>query len=279
MSLITLSRGKSNLVIDPFGAHIRKWNFGNRDVMYAHPDNPKRATHPCGPIFHELTGGSYELDGKPFTLDRHGFLRTSNWAASTGDGRVDLELANLPDKSLPDLLEKHYPFYFKFAYRLSLVAENIFTRHLAFTNLTPGCDAPVDFALHDYYPFIPGMTIPELAGKPYWDETDWSHQFPTTLKNTRFDELVPRDWHFPVLRPGSSVKNINELSLVYPDGLKLAFRPVMNINKFVVWTAPKEGNFLCAEPVGIGRDSLFGGAFSVGYNQTVSLVYTVSATY
>jgi galactose mutarotase-like enzyme len=182
-----------------------------------------------------------------FRMQQHGFLRNVCWNIENtyGDSEIRLNLEN------PGLVSEGYGYPFKssFSQYFGLSENGSLLQFLLFKNLSEAT-APVDLGIHAYFPFVQGMTIPEMSGLNYENETDWNTRSNNNiLKDPAYNELIPRDWHF-------DIKGHDKFHLAYPDGAVLEMVLFGQPQKLVIWTNPAEGNFICVEPVLRGRNSM-----------------------
>lgn len=261
--LIHLSRGLATATINPQGAFLQRWHNG-RDLLFFRTDMPNRSSHPCfpnfGPIYNNVTRektGVCQVGGKTVNLPQHGFGKTLDWELTddfTSPERVQLSLLNPQDGSRPDIM-KMYPFPFRNDLIIGQIREQSLLYRLIFQNV--GQDtAPVDFACHAYFPWVPGLTVHGLDGLEFDDTTlSWENLTRGQVHSPAdFSEEKNRDWEIS-LRDGSKFRDNFEIR--YPSGYSLFLKIFRETaHEIEVWTKPEIGPFICVEPVARGRGSL-----------------------
>lgn len=201
------------------------------------------------PIIGNTYDKTYQIDGKEYAMNNHGFIRTSTLHTKKDDGKeVIMEL----DSSEETLAQYPFPFHYEIAYQLEGNKLSI-TYHI--TN-TGERDMPFTFGLH------PGFNCPLMEGETFEDYTmkfsnkeqfeqlmfDPQKQQPYTLNPITLQEL-PCDYDM--------IENYATLIYKNPKSSYLTLEgkqghgvhiSLIGYPYIAIWTAKQGAPFICLEP-------------------------------
>lgn len=265
-------------------------------ALATNPEKPARSTHVCWPNFGRLSltgdGSDIQLDAKGDpaaggffgqyslkkyglgnevrTLTMHGPSRTEDWKAEQpADNTVILTYQHLADE--------HYPYDGKLTVEGTVKNDGTF-----FYTAKASGSMVSDLAIHTYLTWLAGMKIEGIEGLKYFDGSDWVRTAPKTLQpeESGFDTLTPLEKH--CLLDGQGVFDIfypsAQQRMRYEVFAEASMLDWISPEQMVLWADPKEGDFLCVEPVLIGRNSINEGtALELGSADSISLGFSLKS--
>jgi galactose mutarotase-like enzyme len=250
-NLVTITDGALSARIDPLGAEL--WSLKDAQGReYMTDGDPAFWTGHAPllfPIVGALNGGTYRLDGRAYSLAKHGFARTSRFeVAETGADRVRFQLRD------SDETRAAYPFAFGLAVEFAVAGQT-----LAVTAIVRNAgDVPMPFS----FGFHPAFAWPLPGGGPKeGHRVIFAQDEPEPIR--RIDPasatLLPRPEPTPVagnvLRPDASLferdaliwDRLNSRALTFAGegpALDIAFPDCPNLG---IWQKPG-ARFLAIEP-------------------------------
>lgn len=249
MMAYILENDKIRLECHEKGGEMKSiWDKENQaEILYQGDEGWSGSNPTLFPMVGSTWTGSYEVDGKTYSMKNHGLIR---YATLQGDQKEDsITFHYVSD----DNTRKQYPFDFDYAITYTLEGSSIVIRY-DITN-TGSTDMPFAFGLH------PAFRVPQYPGETF---EDYSLEYDTPLQGKQlvftenFDPLVYKDVNL------SSWKlNREDLdtyaTLVYKDfdcsSVHLACKGENRLRVdfagfpfLAIWSHPSHSNFLCIEP-------------------------------
>jgi len=139
-----------------------------------------------------------------------------------------------------------------------------------------------DLGIHTYLTWLEGMNVEGLEGLEYFEGSDWIRKAANILKadETRFGTLTALEKH--CILDGAGIFDLD-----YPSiGQQMRYEIFANASnmdwihpeQMILWADPNEGNFMCIEPVLIGRNSINNGtALKLGEDASVSVGFSLKS--
>jgi galactose mutarotase-like enzyme len=236
--------------IDPFGAELQSLTDaqGREHMSSGDPAFWKGRAPLLFPIIGRLNGDTLSVDGKPYTLEKHGFARRSRFEIVSHDGSsATFRLTDSP------ATHAMFPFAFELEAHFALTES---TLAMTMTVRNPGdVPLPASFGYH------PAFAWPLPGGDRAAHEIILECDEPAPLRRVTPEGLIGPD---PKLSPVTGNRftltddlfaddalvwtDLNSRSLTYgvPDGphLDIAFPDTPHLG---IWTKPGAA-FVCIEP-------------------------------
>jgi len=247
------SSGARMEVVPERGGIITRWDIGETPITYLNEERFKDPTKSVRggfpilfPICGNLVDNQYEINGKSYTLQQHGFAREMAWAVvdkgvqPDADGAPGSSFITLQLSSTPETLAK-YPFEFELNYTYRLQGNSVIIEQ-RFTNCS---DQPMPFAagLHPYFSCdssADAKSLFELA-------------FPATQYNDNVDKQdKPYEgslkWDVPEIDVAFHPLSAQNASVSDPTrNISVAMDYDESFNTLVFWTV-EDKPFYCLEP-------------------------------
>jgi len=265
-------------------------------ALYTNPAKPARSTHACWPNFGRLSlkgdGSDIKLDeaGDPvdggiygkYSLERYRLGEEVRTLPMHGPSRTEEWKAEQPDENTAALTyerpaDEHYP------YNGRLIAKGTIKDNGTFLyNVTATGSMITDLAIHTYLTWLEGMNVEGLEGLEYFDGSDWIRKAANILKadETRFGTLTALEKH--CILNGAGIFDLDYPSIGQQIRYEV-FAEASNMDwihpeQMILWADPNEGNFMCMEPVLIGRNSINNGtALKLGEDAFVSVGFSLKS--
>lgn len=202
------------------------------------------------PIVGNTYSGSYEIDGKTYSMKNHGLIRYATLRCEKDDNE---EVVFALDSDEATKQQYPFDFHYEIAYTLQ---DNKLTIHYTIKNIGT-CDMPFSFGLH------PGFRCPLVEGEVFEDyQLHFSN--PEQLQQLVFDPKKQQAPHYEV--SNHQVQDIKldydwikkYATIIYKD-MKSPFVTLQGKHHGVkvsckgypllaIWTAKKDAPFICIEP-------------------------------
>lgn len=240
-------------VVPERGGIITKWGIGDTDMTYLNEERFKdesksvRGGFPIlFPICGNLVNNSYELNGKTYQLQQHGFAREMAWTVidkGTQPGTSEAPASAFITLQLthtPETLAK-YPFEFELRYTYRLQSDRVIIEQ-SFTNRS---DQPMPFAagLHPYF----------LCDRASDVKSNFELDFPATQYNDNIDKQDKTysgslNWDVPEIDIAFHPLNATKASVKDPNRkVKVTMEYDAPFNTLVFWSV-EDKPFYCLEP-------------------------------
>lgn len=250
--------------INPLGAELKSLKNNSTGFEYIWQADPaywNRSAPILFPIVGEVKNGTYTVNGKEYSLGRHGFARDSVFETSQHtDDEVLLTL-----KSNAETLKK-YPFDFEFSVGYQLQGNGITT---TFTVTNPTTQ-PMYFSVGAH----PGFNLPSKQLEHYYIK----FEKPETLERWLLKDNVFSGETEPVINNSNRLPLVTSLfdkdAVVFKNMVskKLSLKSLngdysltMDFDGFPyfgIWTKPNCHEFVCLEPwCGLADNFNFNGEF------------------
>lgn len=122
---ITLKNGNSSAVIISKGAELKSYIADGKELMWCADEKYWGKTSPfLFPMIGNLRNGKTVIDGKEYSISKHGFARDNEFTVESNDEKTVV----FSFESNPDTL-KSYPFEFKITITYTLSEDNLEIRY------------------------------------------------------------------------------------------------------------------------------------------------------
>lgn len=262
--MITIKNEYLTAMINPLGAELKSLKNNSTGFEYIWQANPafwNRSAPILFPIVGEVKNGAYTVDGKEYSLGRHGFARDSVFEETKHtDNEIVLTL-----KSNLDSLKK-YPFEFEFSVGYLLQGKSVIT---TFTVQNPSAgNICFSFGAH------PGFNLPSKRLEDYYIEFEkpetldrwllkdnvFSGETESVINNSTLLPLIASLFDKDaIVFKGMASKKMSLKSLNGDYTLTMDFD---GFPYFGIWTKPNCHEFICLEPwCGLADNANFNGDF------------------
>lgn len=229
-------------IIFSYGVEGEELFYLNEETFYTEGKNVRGGNPILFPISGQLTNGSYEWEGKTYTMSNHGFARDSGWEVVASDTKnrasITLRLSSNEQTKIS------YPFDFEVLYTYSLENGRL-TIHQDYHNRGDQ-QMPIYAGFHPYFKTNEKHLSYETDATRYYDYNDGEvKEFNGRIDLEDLKEsVVFLDAHRPsVSFPIPKLKK--RIKLSYGEAFKYV----------VLWTE-KDKEFICVEPWMAKNDEL-----------------------
>lgn len=276
-------------VVPERGGIITKWSINDADITYLNEERFEDETKSVRggfpilfPICGNLVDNSYEMNGKTYTLQQHGFAREMPWRVvdkgvvpdsenALGSAFIQIQLT-----STAETLAK-YPFEFELLYTYRLQGNSVAIEQQVINRSDAASEQSMPFAagLHPYF----------LCDRDAASKSKFELDFPATQYNDNVDKQDKTydgelDWHVPEIDIAFHPLSAQQASVADPNrGIKVEMAYDKPFNTLVFWTV--EGKpFYCLEPwsaprhvFNTGKDVM---AIAPGESKTLAVTFTAN---
>ena len=247
------SSGARLEVVPERGGIITHWDIGDIPITYLNEERFKDATKSVRggfpilfPICGNLIENQYELNGKTYTLQQHGFAREMAWRvidkgvqpdteSSPGGAFITLQLTSTPETLT------QYPFEFELQYTYRLQGDRVIIEQ-RFSNRS---NQPMPFAagLHPYF----------FCNSSAATKSQFALDFPASQYNDNIDKQDKTysgqlDWSAPEIDVAFHPLSAQQASVADPGrGVSIVMDYDQPFNTLVFWTVEGK-SFYCLEP-------------------------------
>ncbi len=123
--LFTISKGDVTAVIDSFGAKVLSINVAGREILFYDENDIGHSGIPlCFPAFGPLKQGKLIVDGVPYPMNQHGFIRDSQFEIDREDDSLTCTFCS-NEETL-----KRYPFAFELTVYYEIIDDGLSMRFI-----------------------------------------------------------------------------------------------------------------------------------------------------
>jgi len=220
----------------------------NVELMYQGDEGWSGKNPTLFPIIGSTHTGSYEIDGKTYSMKNHGLIRYADL-----DGKVTDDAIVFTYDSNDDT-RAQYPFDFHYEMKYWLEDKKL---HIDYTVVNTGDkEMPFTFGLH------PAFRVPQFEGEKFEDYSI-DYEYEEVATQMVFDPKMEKPVEYPTVEFKSWNLNREDIdkyaTIVYKD-LKSTYvtlsckgegRVRVHFPDFpllAIWSHPSRSNFICIEP-------------------------------
>ncbi|MFK8182078.1 MAG: aldose epimerase [Phormidesmis sp.] len=274
-------------VVPERGGIITKWDIGATSITYLNEErfkDPSKSVRGGFPILFPICGNlidnRYEINGKTYTLQQHGFAREMAWTVT--DKGVKPDTADAPGgafiqlqlTSTPETLAK-YPFEFELQYTYRLQGHRVIIEQ----GVTNRSEQPMPFAagLHPYF-----LCDSQQDAKSKFVLDFAANQYNDNIDKTDKVYDTPLDWNVPEIDIAFHPLSAQKASVTDPNrGVSIVMDYDKPFNTLVFWTVEGK-SFYCLEPWSAPRHVLNTGIDAItlapGESKTLTVIFTADLT-
>jgi len=246
--LFTISKGDVTAVVDSFGAKVLSINVAGREILFYDENDIGHSGIPlCFPAFGPLKDGKLIVDGTPYPMNQHGFIRDSQFEIEKTDSTLTCTLCS-NEETL-----KRYPFAFEFTVYYEIIDDGLSIRFIMENNSDR--DLLIAPGVHPYFAVEDNENITITSGAIVGNDNSDGYLEKTVEKSGVFEIVQTASNGLRELKikgsPDIHLLNHNLNTTLISTGHEFGIAMTADcavFDRMTVWRKNETVPYICVEP-------------------------------